>query len=127
MGAPLVVWFKRGLLGLVAGVVLVLGLALTAFYLEKAEKAELLTNQSRIASTPLGDIEFSTAGEGIPMLMFHGTPGGYDQMLGIAYEGVMTISVSRPGYLRTPLASGFGRQRYRVTRRLEIRKGSGSK
>ena len=44
--------------------------------------------------------------------MIHGTPGGYDQVLEavkageMARSGLRIITPSRPGYLRTPIASG---------------------
>lgn len=55
-------------------------------------------------------IEFVRAGEGEPVLVVHGSPGGSDQ--GIALGGFLirsgfeVISPSRPGYLGTPLEAG---------------------
>ncbi|MCK5240569.1 MAG: alpha/beta hydrolase, partial [Candidatus Thorarchaeota archaeon] len=49
-------------------------------------------------------------GSGPVILMLHGSPGGYDQ--GLLYkellinEGFSLLSISRPGYLRTPLTTG---------------------
>jgi pimeloyl-ACP methyl ester carboxylesterase len=69
-----------------------------------------LEANSQIMTTALGDIEYAVIGEGVPYLSLHGTPGGYDQALAgrKAYpkDNVKTITVSRPGYLRTPLSSG---------------------
>jgi pimeloyl-ACP methyl ester carboxylesterase len=62
--------------------------------------------------TALGPIEFKEMGEGIPLLIIHGTPGGYDQAAALAAPGHIfehdfhVIAPSRPGYLRTPLSSG---------------------
>ena len=73
--------------------------------------AELLLG-SQVISTARGDIEVAVVGDGVPVLQLHGSPGGYDQPLTRQRArrdrrtGVKTISVSRPGYLRTPLASG---------------------
>ena len=47
---------------------------------------------------------------GPPVVVVHGTPGGYDQArvtaAGLGLDGRRVVSVSRPGYLRTPLQSG---------------------
>jgi len=64
---------------------------------------------SRIAQTTLGPIEYSSAGEGPPVLVVHGAGGGFDQGLdlgrALAPKGFRVIAVSRFGYLRTPLPS----------------------
>jgi len=73
--------------------------------------AELLQG-SQVISTAKGDIEVAVVGEGVPILQLHGSPGGYDQPLTRHNvrpnqpTTMRTISISRPGYLRTPLASG---------------------
>jgi len=78
----------------------------------KADYIRRLETASRVIETKLGPIEYVDVGEGVPYLSLHGTPGGYDQSLAsrnanpAAQEGVRTIAVSRPGYLRTPLSSG---------------------
>jgi pimeloyl-ACP methyl ester carboxylesterase len=61
-----------------------------------------------IADTPLGPVQYATLGEGAPVLVVHGTPGGWDQALAMARwleraGGVRAILPSRPGYLGTPL------------------------
>ena len=64
---------------------------------------------SRVAQTALGPIEYSSVGEGPPVLVVHGAGGGYDQGLDLgrdlAPKGFRVIAVSRFGYLRTPLPS----------------------
>ena len=61
-----------------------------------------------IAETALGPVEFVTRGQGRPVLVVHGTPGGHDQaeaMAGfLAPDAFQAIMPSRPGYLGTPLA-----------------------
>ena len=72
----------------------------------------------RVSSTELGAIEYAVVGEGgQKILMIHGSPGGYDQSLVGAraapktfLPGTMTIAVSRPGFLGTPLDSGTTHQ-----------------
>jgi pimeloyl-ACP methyl ester carboxylesterase len=55
-------------------------------------------------------VEYAMRGEGTPLLALHGAGGGYEQGLGVAQllgsENLKTIAVSRPGYRRTPLATG---------------------
>jgi pimeloyl-ACP methyl ester carboxylesterase len=65
---------------------------------------------SRIAKTRCGEIEYATPAAGSPVLISHGTLGGFDQGI-VAAELLLPpqfrpIAVSRPGYLRTPLAAG---------------------
>ena len=63
----------------------------------------------RIAETAVGKIEYSIAGDGMPLLSIHGAGGGYDQGLMIATalvgDGFKAIAPSRFGYLRTPVPS----------------------
>jgi 2-hydroxy-6-oxonona-2,4-dienedioate hydrolase len=62
---------------------------------------------SVMAQTHCGLIEYQEMGQGLPLLMVHGSGGGHDQ--GIAFarlfvpHGVRVIAMSRFGYLRTPL------------------------
>lgn len=62
---------------------------------------------SQLAETRHGPIEYTTWGQGPPVLVVHGAGGGYDQGRSIAQafggEGFRWISLSRFGYLRTPL------------------------
>lgn len=62
---------------------------------------------SQIVETRHGSIEYTTWGEGPAVLVVHGAGGGYDQGLSIAHafggKGFRWISLSRFGYLRTPL------------------------
>lgn len=59
-----------------------------------------------IVATRCGPIEVQQAGEGIPLLVIHGSGGGHDQGMAwarpLVQQGVRVIAVSRFGYLRTP-------------------------
>jgi pimeloyl-ACP methyl ester carboxylesterase len=70
-----------------------------------------LSKYSEVASTAVGPIEYAIQGQGPVVLAIHGTPGGYDHSLWLckdmADSGQFTLlSVSRPGYGRTPLSAG---------------------
>ena len=63
---------------------------------------------SEILKTDHGDIEYTAKGEGPPVLVLHGAGGGYDQGLllpgrTIFGDSFKLISVSRFGYLRSPI------------------------
>jgi pimeloyl-ACP methyl ester carboxylesterase len=61
-------------------------------------------------TSPLGDIEFKRGGTGSPVLVVHGSGGGYDQGALIATaildEGFDWIAPSRFGYLRSTFHQG---------------------
>jgi 2-hydroxy-6-oxonona-2,4-dienedioate hydrolase len=61
---------------------------------------------STLVDTRCGPIEVQQAGEGIPLLMIHGSGGGHDQGMAwaraLTQHGVRVIAISRFGYLRTP-------------------------
>ena len=63
---------------------------------------------STIVETSLGKMEHVDHGDGPPVLFVHGSPGGCDQgavMTEFLVErGFRAISISRPGYLGTPLS-----------------------
>ena len=105
-------WLLRVVVGLIAFVALFVGGVFVAFSIWKGGYVRELEAGSEVAVTALGEIEYAVVGEGVPVLVLHGTPGGYDQALVARraaperYAGTMTIAVSRPGYLRTPLSSG---------------------
>jgi pimeloyl-ACP methyl ester carboxylesterase len=72
-----------------------------------AARAAINRVGSQVINTTCGPIEYARVGEGYPVLSVHGTMGGFDQGLIIAKpaidDGDQVISVSRFGYLRTPL------------------------
>jgi pimeloyl-ACP methyl ester carboxylesterase len=62
---------------------------------------------SMVTNTAFGPMEYAVVGDGPPVLVAHGIGGGYDQGLLVTHlikdVPFKTISVSRFGYLRTPL------------------------
>jgi 2-hydroxy-6-oxonona-2,4-dienedioate hydrolase len=71
-----------------------------------ARAAERAGQGSVRVDTRCGPIEVQQAGEGMPLLMIHGSGGGHDQGMDwarpLVQHGVRVIAVSRFGYLRTP-------------------------
>lgn len=81
----------------------------------RRQRLARLAAGSQLVPTPRGPIEVAAVGlppppGTCPLLVLHGTPGGYDQGLAIARllgDGTRAVvAPSRPGYLRTPLAVG---------------------
>ena len=71
-----------------------------------AERDRALLGGTMI-ETSYGPIEYSTLGQGSPVLVIHGTGGGWDQGIyaarSVVQYGFRLIAPSRFGYLRTPL------------------------
>lgn len=90
---------------------LAIGAVLAGFQSWRTNRIAELYSESEIAKTSAGDVEFARRGAGRPVLVIHDALGGFDQGIALApfldsgeFE---TISISRPGYLRTPLATGL--------------------
>jgi len=97
---------------LLAAVALVAIIALVAvFFLRDMHRAYArLQSGSELVRSPLGDIEYVRRGTGTPVLVVHGSGGGYDQgelvaeaVLGDGFEWIVP---SRFGYLRSTLTAG---------------------
>jgi pimeloyl-ACP methyl ester carboxylesterase len=69
-----------------------------------------LQSSSQISQTDFGEWEFTSLGDGPAALVLHGLKGGFDQGMVTVHlinnPALKFIAVSRPGYLRTPLATG---------------------
>ncbi len=69
-----------------------------------------LDERATVIQTARGPAQLAREGQGPPVLVSHGGPGGFD--LGLAWcrhlrdGGCELLAPSRPGYLRTPLSSG---------------------
>ncbi|MFB6124377.1 MAG: alpha/beta fold hydrolase [Halanaeroarchaeum sp.] len=77
-----------------------------AEWLWKRRRLAALAAGSDLVVTDRGVVEVARSGDGPPVLVLHGAPGGYDQGRFIgeaAFGDVDLIAFSRPGYLRTPL------------------------
>jgi pimeloyl-ACP methyl ester carboxylesterase len=94
-------------------VILVIGIAaVIARYTRdiRAARQRVDSLGSRVIETACGPVEFAQIGEGDPLLVVHGALGGFDQGLFLARSvGVpnsQIISVSRFGFLRSPVPPG---------------------
>ena len=105
-------WLGWGLCGLVGIIALTVAALIPGFLAWRQGLVHDLLANSTVVTTPYGEVEYAEAGQGVPLLALHGTPGGYDQIItsvkasGMVGLGARIIAPSRPGYLRTPLASG---------------------
>lgn len=72
-----------------------------------AEARVRAAERSVVVQTACGPIEYQEAGQGLPVLMVHGSGGGHDQGMAfarpLAQHGMRVIAMSRFGYLRTPM------------------------
>ena len=102
---------KRGPVGIVlailVAVMLVAALVVRArFETDLAVAAARAAQGSVVVATGCGPIEVQQAGDGVPLLVIHGSGGGHDQGMAwarpLAQRGVRVIAMSRFGYLRTP-------------------------
>ncbi len=96
--------------GIILIIVVAVSLLVYIRYPNDIRKAnQRISNGSKIIDTDCGPIEFSTLGEGSPVLVLHGTSGGWDQSIaaprGLVEHGFQLIAPSRFGYLCTPLPS----------------------
>ena len=106
-------------------IVVVVG-AVTAAFLRDMDRAyERIRGGSRLLATAVGDVEYTDRGTGVPVLVIHGSGGGFDQGEFLARaalgEGVRVITPSRFGYLRSTFRPGatFDDQAHAYARLLE--------
>lgn len=101
---------SRGLITLIALSALLIAFGGFRFWRWSDERNRAIDEGGQIANTSRGSIEYILVGETGPVVLsIHGVMGGYDFGLGIAQmveldqAGFRILSVSRPGYLNTPL------------------------
>jgi pimeloyl-ACP methyl ester carboxylesterase len=84
------------------------GARLYAAYRRALRAAEQrLDGASSMVATRSGPVEYAETGSGAPLLIVHGSGGGFDQGMELAGPlapyGFRAIAMSRLGYLRTPI------------------------
>jgi len=93
---------------LLSGFLAALIVAIGAYYVtDSGQRIEALRIGGTTIETRVGPVEYELVGkgDGDVLLFFHGTPGGYDQGVETDAEN-RVLTLSRPGYLGTPLSSG---------------------
>jgi 2-hydroxy-6-oxonona-2,4-dienedioate hydrolase len=88
------------------GLALAAGAWATGDYRATMAAAEARTlRRSSVLRTTAGTLEYAVAGRGTPLMMIHGTGGGFDQGLlfahGLVEAGFQIVAPSRFGYLRS--------------------------
>ncbi len=100
----------RWLLLLVVLLIVALAVVFSSYTRDIRAARERVASGSALVDTPCGVVEYGRVGEGPPVLAVHGAGGGFDQGLALGEDlarmGFQVISVSRFGYLRTPLPAG---------------------
>ena len=99
---------KRIMIGLVLCLLLVcMSLTIVAGKWRN-DTQQRLSLESQLIETSKGRVEYVDYGQGPAILSIHGSPGGYDggDVQHYLNLGFRYISLSRPGYLRTPIESG---------------------
>jgi pimeloyl-ACP methyl ester carboxylesterase len=97
---------KKILIGILGTIILIAAAVFVFYLVDKSNRLAQLESGSRLAETPAGTIEYKITGEkGLAAIQIHGTSGGYDDPLELM-DGFRVITLSRPGYLRTPLDVG---------------------
>lgn len=93
-----------------AGSMVVLIVLVSGYRRDMSRSYERLRGRGEVMASPYGDIEFTQGGSGPPVLVIHGSGGGYDQgellveaMLGDDFHW---IAPSRFGYLRSTFREG---------------------
>lgn len=100
------------LLFILTSIFAVMIVAVAALYARdiRAARKRLDSMGSQMIETACGPIECARVGEGYPVLVVHGAIGGFDQGLflsrSIGLPNIQVISVSRFGYLRSPVPPG---------------------
>lgn len=100
-------WVLPALAGVAA---LAGGLTALAFQRDIAAARDATVGRSTVIDSPWGAMEYAETGSGPPVLMIHGSGGGFDQALAFAAplsrQGVRLIAPSRFGYLQSAFPEG---------------------
>lgn len=95
----------RALLLLVGLAAVAMAFAAQAYSADLRDAERRLAGRSELVRTRYGQMEYAVAGKGAPILMVHGTGGGFDQGLtfteSLLPHGFKVIAPSRFGYLRS--------------------------
>jgi pimeloyl-ACP methyl ester carboxylesterase len=94
---------RRVFIGAGAAALVGAGYAGAAYRSTRAAAFARIAQRSSTVATQSGKLEYAIAGRGAPLMMIHGTGGGFDQGLrfgqGLVERGLSVIAPSRFGYL----------------------------
>lgn len=99
-------WKPRPIALGMSGVAAIAGtVAFSGFRADMRRHERRLADRSQTIATRFGQLEYAARGEGPPLLMIHGTGGGFDQGLAFSKDvidnGIRVIAPSRFGYLQS--------------------------
>jgi pimeloyl-ACP methyl ester carboxylesterase len=98
------------LIGVVVAIALLAGVSWASYARDMRAAYARIDGRSSVVATPYGDVEYAQGGSGRPVLVVHGSGGGFDQgeLLARAVLGSDTrwIAPSRFGYLRSTSRAG---------------------
>lgn len=96
---------RRILHWITIGFIVAVILLLAAYFMDMSRAYERVRGKSTVIPSPYGDIEYTKGGVGSPVLVIHGSGGGYDQgellVQAVLGEQFHWITPSRFGYLRS--------------------------
>ena len=97
---------RRALATIAGGIVLAAAVATALSFSAAQRRSERrLAGASQVIATRFGALEYAVKGDGPPVMMIHGTGGGFDQGLsfgeGLMRRGYRIVAPSRFGYLRS--------------------------
>lgn len=102
--------FTKILRGVAIAVSAAVLLGAVVYWREMRYAYNRIRGKSTVIASPYGDIEYSEGGSGLPVLVIHGSGGGFDQgelmVRAVLGEGFHWIAPSRFGYLRSTFRAG---------------------
>ncbi len=90
---------------IVISVILVIIILLRISFVRWKKSASRVMGDGEVMETVMGKLHYKLTGKGPVLFFMHGGPGGIDQAFflnDMIEKGYSILSVSRPGYLRTP-------------------------
>lgn len=102
--------FRKILRWIAIGLIIAVVLVGAAYLWDMNQAYERIQGKSTVIPSPYGDIEYTEGGSGPPVLVIHGSGGGYDQgelvVQAVLGEQFHWIAPSRFGYLRSTFSEG---------------------
>jgi pimeloyl-ACP methyl ester carboxylesterase len=102
--------FRKILRGIAIGLITAVVLISAAYLWDMNRAYERIHGKSMVIPSPYGDIEYTEGGSGPPVLVIHGSGGGYDQgellVQAVMGEQFHWITPSRFGYLGSTFREG---------------------